>query len=107
MRRSKSGRIVNISSMAVSLEPEGDSVYAACKAGLTTLSNVLAKEFAASGGSVAMLARKADVLATAKAEVVTLSVTGREPTMTVVVSGWLSPFASLAVAVAVKLPLDL
>ena len=31
--------------MAVSLEPEGDSVYAACKAGLTTLSNILAKEF--------------------------------------------------------------
>lgn len=47
MRRSKFGRIINISSMAVSLEPEGDSVYAACKAGLTTLSNVLAKEFAA------------------------------------------------------------
>jgi len=46
MRKAKSGRIINISSMAVSLEPEGDSVYAACKAGLTTLSNVLAKEFA-------------------------------------------------------------
>ena len=46
MRKSKSGRIINISSMAVSLEPEGDSVYAACKAGLTTLSNILAKEFA-------------------------------------------------------------
>jgi 3-oxoacyl-[acyl-carrier protein] reductase len=49
MRRSKSGRIVNISSMAVSLEPEGDSVYAACKAGLTTLTNILAKEFAGFG----------------------------------------------------------
>jgi 3-oxoacyl-[acyl-carrier protein] reductase len=46
MRKAKSGRIINISSMAVSLEPEGDSVYAACKAGLTTLSNILAKEFA-------------------------------------------------------------
>lgn len=46
MRKAKTGRIINISSMAVSLEPEGDSVYAACKAGLTTLSNVLAKEFA-------------------------------------------------------------
>ena len=46
MRKAKAGRIINISSMAVSLEPEGDSVYAACKAGLTTLSNVLAKEFA-------------------------------------------------------------
>lgn len=47
MRKAKAGRIINISSMAVSLEPEGDSVYAACKAGLTTLSNILAKEFAA------------------------------------------------------------
>jgi 3-oxoacyl-[acyl-carrier protein] reductase len=46
MRKAKAGRIINISSMAVSLEPEGDSVYAACKAGLTTLSNILAKEFA-------------------------------------------------------------
>lgn len=46
MRKAKSGRIINISSMAVSLEPEGDSMYAACKAGLTTLSNILAKEFA-------------------------------------------------------------
>ena len=46
MRRAKAGRIINISSMAVSLEPEGDSVYAACKAALTTLSNIMAKEFA-------------------------------------------------------------
>lgn len=47
MRKARFGRIINISSMAVCLEPEGDSVYAACKAGLTTLSNILAKEFAA------------------------------------------------------------
>ena len=40
------GRIINISSMAVSLEPKGDSVYAACKAGLTTWHNILAKEVA-------------------------------------------------------------
>lgn len=46
MRRGKWGRIINISSMAVSLEPMGDSVYAACKAGLATLGNVMAKEFA-------------------------------------------------------------
>lgn len=46
MRKTKWGRIINIGSMAVSLEPEGDSVYAACKAGLVTLSNILAKEFA-------------------------------------------------------------
>lgn len=46
MRRTKWGRIVNVSSMAASLEPIGDSVYAASKAGLTTMGNVLAKELA-------------------------------------------------------------
>lgn len=47
MRKNRWGRIVNISSMAVSLEPPGDSMYAACKAGMATLANVMAKEFAA------------------------------------------------------------
>jgi 3-oxoacyl-[acyl-carrier protein] reductase len=46
MRKRKWGRIINIGSMAASLEPVGDSIYAACKAGLSTLSNVMAKEFA-------------------------------------------------------------
>lgn len=46
MRKRKWGRIINIGSMAASLEPIGDSVYAACKAGLSTLANVMAKEFA-------------------------------------------------------------
>lgn len=46
MRKSKWGRIINIGSMAASLEPIGDSMYAACKAGLSTLANVMAKEFA-------------------------------------------------------------
>lgn len=46
MRKGKWGRIVNVSSMAASLEPMGDSVYAATKAGMATLSNVMAKEFA-------------------------------------------------------------
>jgi 3-oxoacyl-[acyl-carrier protein] reductase len=46
MRRSKWGRIINIGSMAVSLEPIGDSVYAATKAAISTLANVMAKEFA-------------------------------------------------------------
>jgi 3-oxoacyl-[acyl-carrier protein] reductase len=46
MRKKKWGRIINIGSMAVSLEPIGDSVYAACKAGMTTLANVMAKELA-------------------------------------------------------------
>jgi len=45
MRKSKWGRIINIGSMAASLEPMGDSIYAACKAGLSTLAGVMAKEF--------------------------------------------------------------
>lgn len=46
MRKGKWGRIINIGSMAASLEPEGDSVYAACKAALSVLAGVMAKEFA-------------------------------------------------------------
>lgn len=46
MKRNRWGRIVNIGSMASVLEPSGDSVYAACKAGLITLANVMAREFA-------------------------------------------------------------
>lgn len=45
MRRNSYGRIINISSMAASLEPIGDSIYAACKVGINTLANVMAKEF--------------------------------------------------------------
>lgn len=44
MRRAKGGRIVNIGSMAVRLEPMGDAIYAATKAGLVTMTNVMAKE---------------------------------------------------------------
>ena len=44
MRKTKWGRIINIGSMAASLEPIGDSMYAATKAGLSTLTNVRAKE---------------------------------------------------------------
>lgn len=44
MRKIKWGRIINIGSMAASLEPVGDSMYAATKAGLSTLANVMAKE---------------------------------------------------------------
>ena len=47
MRKQKWGRVINISSMAVSLEPMGDSVYAASKAAVATFANVMAKEFAA------------------------------------------------------------
>lgn len=50
MKKSKrGGRIINIGSMAASLEPIGDSIYAACKAGVSTLANVMAKEFGSFG----------------------------------------------------------
>jgi 3-oxoacyl-[acyl-carrier protein] reductase len=45
MKKVKTGRIINIGSMASSLEPVGDSVYAATKAGISTIANVMAKEF--------------------------------------------------------------
>ncbi len=56
MRRRRYGRIVNIGSMASTLEPIGDSVYAAMKAASMTLSGVLAKEFAGYGITVNTLA---------------------------------------------------
>ncbi len=46
MRKGGKGRIINIGSMAATLEPMGDSIYAATKAGIQTLANVMAKEFA-------------------------------------------------------------
>lgn len=49
MRKIGWGRIVHIGSIAPTLEVPGDSVYAACKQGLVTLSNVLAREFATFG----------------------------------------------------------
>lgn len=45
MRNNECGRIVNIGSMASSLKPAGDSVYAACKQGIITLAGVMSKEF--------------------------------------------------------------
>jgi 3-oxoacyl-[acyl-carrier protein] reductase len=46
MRKAKWGRIINIGSMAAKLEPIGDSMYAASKAALSSLANVMAKELA-------------------------------------------------------------
>jgi hydroxyacylglutathione hydrolase len=46
MRASKWGRIINVGSMAARLEPMGDSIYAATKAAVSTLANVMAKELA-------------------------------------------------------------
>ena len=65
MRKNKWGRIINIGSMASSLEPVGDSVYAACKAGLITLSNVMAKELGAlniTSNTIGVSAIKTDML---------------------------------------------
>lgn len=45
MRKTQRGSIINIGSMAASLEPMGDSLYAATKAGIITLANVMAREF--------------------------------------------------------------
>jgi 3-oxoacyl-[acyl-carrier protein] reductase len=44
MRGKENGRIINIGSMATSLEPIGDAIYAATKAGISKLANVMAKE---------------------------------------------------------------
>lgn len=46
MRKRVWGRIINISSMQARLEPAGGSMYAATKAAVRTLANVMAKEFA-------------------------------------------------------------
>lgn len=56
MRKAGWGRIINIGSMASTLEPVGDSMYAASKAASLTLSGVLAKEFASYGITVNTLA---------------------------------------------------
>jgi len=66
MRRAKSGRIINIGSMAVALEPIGDSVYAATKAASMTLTGVLAKELGSYGitvNTLAVTALETDMLA--------------------------------------------
>lgn len=65
MRKSSYGRIINISSMAVSLEPAGDSIYAATKVGIQTLANIMAKELSAMNitcNTVAISAIETDML---------------------------------------------
>lgn len=79
MRKGRWGRIVNISSMAASLEPIGDSVYAATKAGLATMTNVLAKELAplnVTCNTLAVTAIATDMLAQLPAEKVAQVVAG-------------------------------
>ena len=66
MRKQKWGRIINIGSMAARLEPIGDSVYAATKAGLETMTNVLARELGPMSitcNTLAVSALKTDMLA--------------------------------------------
>lgn len=46
MRGKTPSRIINIGSMASSLEPMGDSIYAATKAAIITLANIMGKELA-------------------------------------------------------------
>jgi 3-oxoacyl-[acyl-carrier protein] reductase len=46
MHKSKSGRIVNFTSVAVPLDLEGESVYAASKSAVVTFTRILARELA-------------------------------------------------------------
>lgn len=66
-------RIINIGSMADAVEAMGDSVYAACKAGLRTMTHILAKEFVMQKitvNVVAVSAIETDMLKQHKPEVI-------------------------------------
>lgn len=52
MSKQRSGRIVNFSTVAVPLRLEGEAVYAASKAAVVSLTQVLAKEFGSFGITV-------------------------------------------------------
>jgi 3-oxoacyl-[acyl-carrier protein] reductase len=52
MQRRKFGRIVNFSTVAVRLKLEGEAMYAASKAAVTSLTEILARELAAFGITV-------------------------------------------------------
>jgi 3-oxoacyl-[acyl-carrier protein] reductase len=65
MRGKSAGRIINIGSMASSLEPAGDAIYAATKSAISTLANVMAKEFSSMNitcNTVAITAIETDML---------------------------------------------
>lgn len=65
MRGKTPGRIINIGSMASSLEPIGDAIYAATKVAITTLANVMAKELSSLNvtcNTVAITAIETDML---------------------------------------------
>jgi 3-oxoacyl-[acyl-carrier protein] reductase len=66
MHGGRFGRIISVSSMAVELEPVGDSIYAATKAALVTATNILARELAPAGitcNSLGVSAFETDMLA--------------------------------------------
>ena len=46
MKKERFGRIINLSTIAMSLALEGESVYAASKAAVVTMTEILAREFA-------------------------------------------------------------
>lgn len=52
MQKKKSGRIVNFTTVAVPLKLDGEAIYAASKAAVVTLTEVLAREFAPFGITV-------------------------------------------------------
>jgi 3-oxoacyl-[acyl-carrier protein] reductase len=52
MRRSKSGRIINFSTVALPMRLEGEAMYAASKAAIVSLTEVLARELAPLGITV-------------------------------------------------------
>jgi len=65
MREKTPGRIINIGSMASSLEPVGDAIYAATKSAISTLANVMAKELSSMNitcNTVAITAIETDML---------------------------------------------
>ncbi len=65
MRGRSQSRIINIGSMASSLEPMGDAIYAATKAGIISLANIMAKEFSSINvtcNTIAITAIETDML---------------------------------------------
>ena len=52
MRQKRFGRIVNFSTVAVPLKLDGEAVYAASKAAIVSLTQILAKEYAEFGVTV-------------------------------------------------------
>ncbi|MDJ0927454.1 MAG: SDR family oxidoreductase [Gammaproteobacteria bacterium] len=52
MQRARHGRIVNFTTVAVPLKLEGEAAYVASKAGVKSLTDVLAREYASSGITV-------------------------------------------------------